>query len=107
LAAGAGKHDVQVAAAGTVEDEELAGGLQTGQQAARLADAEAGFGGEGLLAGEGKAVLVGKVGQGQEEEQGVALLVRVFPDAAGAVDAHRRGIGYRVSGTGCWGAGRV
>jgi hypothetical protein len=59
LAAGAREHDVQVAAARTVEDEQLAGGLQAGQVAAGLADAEAGPGDEGLLAGEGKAVLVG------------------------------------------------
>ena len=93
LTTGAGEDDVEVAAAGTVEDEELAGGLEGGQEAAGLADAEAGFGGEGVLGGEGKAIFVGKVGQGQEEEQSVALLVGIGPDTAGAMDAHRREIG--------------
>ena len=59
---GAGEDDVEVAATGPGQDQELAGDLEAGEEARDVAAAEAGLAGQGLDAGPGEAAGIGLVG---------------------------------------------
>jgi hypothetical protein len=67
LAISAGKDDVEVAVARTGQDEEFAGGLEVGSEARYVTAAQAGFAGQGLEAGPGKATVVGVIGDSEEQ----------------------------------------